>query len=288
MACHHLHGTNVFRLRGTRRPPPRPPRSTTLERSLPRSVVDARAGPPAVDQVNASADVEPDQPDDACSIPSQLLTVEMLRRPLESTLTALVRVVDHTGCPPLPQRHVERVQHELRAQVVRHRPADDSSTPRIDHDRQVQESGPRRHVRDVRHPELVGTRCSEVALDEVRGRTRVAIPPRRPRSPSTRDPLDPGPAHEPRDPLATDRYAIGGELGMDPRNPVGPSRALMDLHDPVLQRLVRAGSRGRLPLAPRVVAAGGDPQRAAHAFHGELGPVVAHELERPRGVDPVS
>ena len=108
-------------------------------------------------------------------------------------------------------------------------------------------------------------------------------------SPSTRDPLDPGPAHEPtRDPLATDRYAIGGELGMDPRNPVGPSRALMDLHDPVLQRLVRAGSRGRLPLAPRVVAAGGDPQRAAHAFHGELGPVVAHELERPRGVDPVS
>ena len=52
--------------------------------------------------------------------------------------------------------------------------------------------------------------------------------------------------------------------------------------------VVRAGSRGRLPLAPRVVAAGGDPQRAAHAFHGELGPVVAHELERPRGVDPVS
>ena len=35
--------------------------------------------------MNASADVEPDQPDDACSIPSQLLTVEMLRRPLEST-----------------------------------------------------------------------------------------------------------------------------------------------------------------------------------------------------------
>ena len=94
MACHHLHGTNVFRLRGTRRPPPRPPRSTTLERSLPRSVVDARAGPPAVDQVNASADVEPDQPDDACSIPSQLLTVEMLRRPLESTQYLSIRYTE--------------------------------------------------------------------------------------------------------------------------------------------------------------------------------------------------
>ena len=66
--------------------------------------------------------------------------------------------------------------------------------------------------------------------NEVRGRTRVAIPSRRPRSPSTRDPLDPGPAHEPRDPLAADPYAIGGELGVgDPRNPVGPSRALVDL-----------------------------------------------------------
>ena len=288
MACHHLHGTNVFRLRGTRRPPPRPPRSTTLERSLPRSVVDARAGPPAVDQVNASADVEPDQPDDACSIPSQLLTVEMLRRPLESTLAALVRVVDHTGRPPLSQRHVERVQHELGAQMIRHRPADDPSTPRIDHDRQIQEPRPRRHVRDVRHPELVGTRCSEVTLNEVRGRTRVAIPSRRPRSPSTRDPLDPGSAHESRDPLATDRYAVGGELGVDPRNPVGPSRGRMDLHDPPPERLVHARSRGRLPPAPRVVATGGDPQRATHALHGELGPVVAHELERPRGVEPVS
>ena len=59
-------------------------------------------------------------------------------------------------------------------------------------------------------------------------------------------------------------------------------------HDPPLERLVRAGSRGRLPPAPRVVATGGDPQRATHALHGELGPVVAHELERPRGVEPVS
>ena len=99
-------------------------------------------------------------------------------------------------------------------------------------------------------------------VDEIRGRTRVAIPSRRPRSPSTRDPLDPGSAHESRDPLATDRYAVGGELGVDPRNPVGPSRGRMDLHDPPPERLVHARSRGRLPPAPRVVATGGDPQRA--------------------------
>ena len=61
--------------------------------------------------------------------------------------------------------------------------------------RESRGSGVERSRRDVRHPELVGTRCSEVALNEVRGRTRVAIPSRRPRSPSTRDPLDPGSAH---------------------------------------------------------------------------------------------
>ena len=44
--------------------------------------------------MNASADVEPDQPDDACSIPSQLLTVEMLRRPLESTQYVSIRYTD--------------------------------------------------------------------------------------------------------------------------------------------------------------------------------------------------
>ena len=44
--------------------------------------------------MNASADVEPDQPDDACSIPSQLLTVEMLRRPLESTQYVSIRYTE--------------------------------------------------------------------------------------------------------------------------------------------------------------------------------------------------
>ena len=44
--------------------------------------------------MNASADVEPDQPDDACSIPSQLLTVEMLRRPLESTQYLSIRYTE--------------------------------------------------------------------------------------------------------------------------------------------------------------------------------------------------
>jgi transposase InsO family protein len=43
------------------------------------------------DQVNASENGEPDQPVDACLIPSQLLAAELLRRPLEfAQFTSLV------------------------------------------------------------------------------------------------------------------------------------------------------------------------------------------------------
>jgi hypothetical protein len=41
--------------------------------------------PPVLDQVNALEHAEPDQPVDAHWLPSQLLTVEALRRAVEST-----------------------------------------------------------------------------------------------------------------------------------------------------------------------------------------------------------
>jgi hypothetical protein len=67
----------------TRRPRLRPPRSRARARSLPRTAVDARVVPPVADQANASENAEPDQPVDACLIPSQLLAAELLRRPIE-------------------------------------------------------------------------------------------------------------------------------------------------------------------------------------------------------------
>jgi hypothetical protein len=84
LACHHLHGTNGSRRQMTGRPPSPPPRSTTRQRSLPRTTVDDHAASLAVDRVNASEDEAHDQPHDACLLPSQPLTVEVLRRPLDS------------------------------------------------------------------------------------------------------------------------------------------------------------------------------------------------------------
>jgi len=78
----------------TSQPPLQLLHSTTRGRSLPRTVADARAASPTDDQVNASEDATPDQLVETCLFPSQLLTVEMLRRPLEFAQHPAVGVVD--------------------------------------------------------------------------------------------------------------------------------------------------------------------------------------------------
>ena len=54
------------------------------------------------------------------------------------------------------------------------------------------------------------------------------------------------------------------------------------------QRGVHQGSRRGRPLHPRVIAAGGDAQDAAHHGDGVTGPVLAHELEPFGGITSVS
>jgi len=64
-------------------------------------------------------------------------------------------MMDDPVGPPLAQRHVERVEHEVGLEVRRHRPAHDAAAEHVEHDREEQEAGPRRHVGDVRDPELI-------------------------------------------------------------------------------------------------------------------------------------
>ena len=46
-------------------------------------------------------------------------------------LSTLVRMMDDISRSPLLQSHVQRVEHELGAQMICHRPADDSPSARI-------------------------------------------------------------------------------------------------------------------------------------------------------------
>lgn len=66
-------------------------------------------------------------------------------------LRPLIAVMDDRVRAALPEGHVQRVEHELGAQVGGHGPADHTPTAGIEHDRQVQEARPSRDVGDVRH-----------------------------------------------------------------------------------------------------------------------------------------
>ena len=62
-------------------------------------------------------------------------------------LAATIRVVDHRSGLALRDRHVQRRQNQLRAQVRLHRPADDPARIHIEHHRQIQKSRPGRECR---------------------------------------------------------------------------------------------------------------------------------------------
>ena len=90
MPSRRSRGTSAFRQQKKQRRP----RSSNRERLLPRIAVDARGVRLSDDQVNASVDVELDQTVDACLHPSQLLPLEMLRRPLELTQYVSIRYTE--------------------------------------------------------------------------------------------------------------------------------------------------------------------------------------------------
>src|SRR5438094_8974928 len=84
MACRHPRGTNGRPQPATRPQPRLPPHSTNHRRSPPRIDAVPHAVPLAVDQASASVLALRDRPVAASLLPSQLLVVEALRRPVES------------------------------------------------------------------------------------------------------------------------------------------------------------------------------------------------------------
>jgi hypothetical protein len=84
-------------------------------------------------------------------------------------------MMDHPGGPPLRQRHVQCFEHQLGAQVSLHRPAHDSAAEGVQHYREIQETSPGRDIGNVSHPQPIRSWRHEVALDQVRRRTRIAV-----------------------------------------------------------------------------------------------------------------
>ena len=73
----------------------------------------------------------------------------------------------------LVQSHVQRSQHQLGAQVIGHRPADDAPCAGIEDHGQKQKPRPGRDIGDIGHVELIGLSGHEVALNQIRRRPRI-------------------------------------------------------------------------------------------------------------------
>src|SRR5512144_1416298 len=99
MACRHRRGTTGPRPPAKRPPRPRRPRSTGRVRSPPRTAVGPLVAPPAAGPASAlPASPSPALPSPV-DVPSQLLTIEVLRRPVESA--QLPAVFRHELAPAL-------------------------------------------------------------------------------------------------------------------------------------------------------------------------------------------
>ena len=195
--------------------------------------------------------------------------------------------MDHVAGPPRRQRHVQGIEHQLFGQCRGHRPADNATAIRIEHDREIEKACPCRDVGDVGDPQPIRRCRREVALHQVR-RLAATIPDRRGDEPASAHTGKGGLQHQSRDPLAANAKTLGGMLGVNARCTVGAARGFMcdtDLRD---QHHVCLGTLRRRPLDPRIEAAGGDTQQLAHRGGRIRRLAIAHEPEPFTGIAFVS
>jgi hypothetical protein len=91
---------------------------------------------------------------------------------------------------------LSRIKDKFGSQMIGHRPTHNTSAKRIEHNSDEQKSSPRRHVRDIRNPELVRPSGGKVPVDKVRSWSRVSISNRRGKAFSPRGALQVSLAHQ--------------------------------------------------------------------------------------------
>ncbi len=191
----------------------------------------------------------------------------VLRRPLESALAALVAVMDDVARAALTDRHLKA---SSTSSVRRWLAMDQPTILRLQASRTTAR---------YRNPPAVGTKvmsatqswfgsCREVAIDQIRRRSRLLVPPGRGHAGRRRLHRPTSHTHQPRDPLAAMPLPFGPQLGMHARRSIGLARGGMDGPDPLQQRSVRPYTGRRRTLSPGVVAG---LRHAEHARHDATG-----------------
>jgi hypothetical protein len=170
-------------------------------------------------------------------------------------LAAVIGVVDHfVSGPPVPDGHLQGIDHQLGAQMLRHGPADHTSAERIEDDREREKAlPPRRRVGDVSDPQLVRRVRSKGTLNPVRSRSgagqeqvrsrvglRIALGRAEPAAVAANQTRL---RHEARDPLAPTACPRRRELRLDARDTVRATTRLVNRADALDQ--LRMGMRPR-------------------------------------------
>ena len=199
-----------------------------------------------------------------------------------------LRVMDNAVGTSLPQRHVQRLEHEFGAQRIGHRPAHDPAVECIDDECEEQESGPGRSVGDIGDPERLGCVGLESTLDEVRCATSRIVSARSARCLALRSPCQAYPSSQSSHALASDMGTGSGELGVNSRRPVGAAVMLMNGADARLEHIIALPASRRFTVSPRVQPDRGDAEHAGHRDDAVTGLIRFDELERFPGTKPVS
>ncbi len=171
----------------------------------------------------------------------------MLRRPPDFAQAAGVAVVHEPAAVvevaevASGDGHLEGVEDEVGAEVIGDLPADDRPRVHVEDERHIQPARPRRHVRDVGDPQLVGSLRDEVAVDEVWGPVRAVVGDGRVALLASDHATDAHLGHQPLHGAPGDRVPLAAEFLVDPPGPVAgvvrdPRRADLDLVDLVGDR----------------------------------------------------
>ena len=170
----------------------------------------------------------------------------MLRQPVEFALNASVIVMDQSRESEIVarvDRHLECVQGEVTAQRRGRLPPHNAATEHVDDERDVDPSGVRLDVGQIRHPESIGCRGEELPIDEVLGTMLVLIADGRDRELATApSAAEPQVLHQSSHRAVGDRDPLAVELLPDLHDAVDTKVVIEDPNNLGLQDLVAPGS----------------------------------------------
>ena len=203
----------------------------------------------------------------------------MLRRPVESALTALVRVMQQGHrLAPAPHGHHQRIHHELRGHALLHRPTHDAPRVQVQHRRHVQPAFCRPDVCEVGNPFLVRAIGLELAVQHVvgHGTARATVLGQSASPwPGTQCLL----SHEPFDAVQTTSLTLFQHVVPHTPCPVGAVTAHEALVHMRTQHLVAETTPAPGPCEPGVEAASRDTERLAQQIDRPGPSVFRHEAE---------